>query len=422
MEQVFLNLLQDEIKPALGCTEPISIALASARAAGELTGEVKKVVLTLSENILKNAAGVGIPGTRLIGVEYAALLGMHGGDPEKGLGVLEGLTKGHIDETLKARKETDVSLELYKGPKKLYISVRLQTRDDYSEVVIEDVHDKITKVITNGKMVYEAPKKADKAKTSEEGSFNLKDIVDFALTVNTKKVSFLLEGVRLNRELTKLGLSEDWGLKVGKTMQAKIKKGYLSDDLVNHAVVQVSSAIDARMDGASLYAMSNSGSGDQGIVAFMGTYSLAEKLDIDDERLLRGLVLSNLIPIYIKMKLGRLSALCGVVIAGVGVASALTYMLGGGYDEIVFALDNHIAGISGLYCDGAKTSCSLKAAAAVGSSVYSGLLGADRIGVRGFEGIIDYDVEKTIENMVSLATIGMADTDRMILDIIRNKK
>ena len=424
MKDFLIRTLKEELKPALGCTEPIAIALASAYAGKYLEGSIAKIELELSGNILKNAMGVGIPGAGMIGIDIAAILGLVAGNSEKGLEVLEDINKNDVEKSIVIKEKNIVSINVSNRPEKLYIKVRLIDEEgQWVESEIIDVHDRLARIESNSGLIFEKEITTENnvAFKSEDKKTSVKAIYDFAMTVDIKEVEFVLEGVKLNLALSKEGLEGEWGLQVGKTMKKNIENGLLGDGYKTYSVMTTTAAVDARMDGSKLPAMSNSGSGDQGITAFLPVYSMWEKAKLDDEKLIRALVLSNLIPIHIKKQLGRLSALCGATVAGVGASVGIVYLMGGDYNQILKAISNQIGGITGLFCDGAKTSCSFKVANSVDAAFNSAMIALDGKGIRGYEGIVDDDIEKTIRNMAVLGNEGMKKTDEMILDIMIEK-
>lgn len=423
LKQYYIRTLKKELKPALGCTEPITVALATARASEKLNRNFTHIELILSGNIIKNGMGVGIPGTGMIGIDIAAVLGAFGGDSQRGLEVLENVPENILEKSKEFIKHGSIKIRLYEGDEKLYVKAIVKSNNHLSEVIIKDIHDNVVFERIDGEVIFDNRNVNGNniESSSEEPEMSVEEIYEFSMTCPLDDLEFLLEGVDLNKALSDEGLKKNMGLKVGRTMYNNMEKGILGSDLKTYTTMRTASAVDARMDGSKLPAMSNSGSGDQGITVFMSIYSAWQKLELDQEKLLRSLALGNLIPIHIKRKLGRLSALCGGTVAGIGSSAAITYLLGGDLKAIEMAINNHIAGVSGLFCDGAKTSCALKVATSVDTAVNSSILAIENIGVRGFEGIIDDDVEKSISNMAKLGSESMIKTDKMILEIMMNK-
>lgn len=424
MKNYLIRTLKNELKPALGCTEPIAISLACAKAKDYIEGEITNIDLELSGNIIKNAMGVGIPGTNgMIGIDLAAILGVVAGDSSKKLEVLKNITDKDLEKSLDIRLKNIVNIKVSDRKEKLYISAKVFSENNWVRVEIVDIHDNIVTIESKEGSIF---KKEIENQTlseikSEELETSVIDIWNFINDVDIDEIRFILEGVRLNKALSDDGLNNKYGLEVGRNIKDNIQSGALSSDVKNYTLMITTAAVDARMDGSNLPAMSNSGSGDQGITAFMPVYSMWEKLNLSEEKLIRALALSNLIPIHIKRSLGRLSALCGATVASVGVTSAYVYLLGGGYDKIVMAMKNQIGGITGIFCDGAKTSCSLKVANSVDGAYTSAMIAMNSKGISKYEGIIDEDIEKTIQNMATLGNVGMEKVDKMILDIMVSK-
>ena len=423
MKDYLIRRLKEELKPALGCTEPIAIALAAANSAKHIKGELSAIELELSGNILKNAMGVGIPGAGMTGIDIAAILGAISGNPEKGLEVLEDITSDDVEKGKLIKENDIVTVKVSERPEKLYIRARIYNQEDkWVETEIIDIHDRIVSIKSENEVFFEKVKEEEKIELeSDEKEITVKTIYDFAMDVDIDKVRFILDAVKLNSILSEEGLKGEWGLQVGKSIKKSIEKGILQEDYKNFSLMNTAAAADARMDGSKLAAMSNSGSGNQGITATMPVYSVWLKAKKSEEKLIRALLLSNLIPIHMKKSLGRLSALCGATIAGVGASAGIVYLLGGDYDQMIKAMKNQIAGITGLFCDGAKTSCALKVASSVDCAFDAAIVALNDFGVRGFEGFNDDDIEKTIKNMARLGNEGMAKTDHMMLDIMIEK-
>lgn len=424
MKNAMNRTLREELKPALGCTEPIAIALAAAHAARNLGGAVDRIELELSANILKNAMGVGIPGTGMIGIEIAAALGAISGDAKKGLEVLAGVSREDTQAAAAMKESGKITVRLTSRPEKLYVLARLiESGGDWVEAEICNVHDRLTRIERSTGLVFRLDEEAKPGVLlpNEQVSLSVADILEYALTVDPETVAFVLETARLNGELSEEGLTGDWGLQVGKALKRQMEMGVLSNDFKSDALMRTAAAIDARMDGSSLPAMSNSGSGDQGITASVPVAAVWKRVNGSREQLIRALVISNLIPIHIKRRLGRLSALCGATVAGVGAAAAVVYLLGGNREQMVMAMQNQIGGITGLFCDGAKNSCAVKAANSVDAAFNSAVIALNGHGIMGYEGINDDDIEKSIMNMARLGSEGMVQTDRMILEIMLEK-
>lgn len=427
-ELEIIELIKREVKPALGCTEPIAVSLAVAKAAEvlrEIGIEPEKVEVSVSGNILKNGMGVGVPGTGMVGLHIAAALGVTCGVSDYKLEVLKDLDKLRIDRAKQMLEEKAISISLAETDKKLYILAKCISGNHSASAIIEDNHDNITTVkrdnLTilktgsqdiNNELVNSINKEINDYKLS------VKNIVSFTKTIPFCDIAFILESVTLNRALSNEGLENNYGLKVGKTIKDNIHKNVFGDGLLTHSMAITAAASDARMAGCILPAMSNSGSGNQGITVTMPVIAASDKLGSTDEELARALVLAHLVAIHIKGYLGKLSALCGCVIASTGASCGIVYLKGGNYDQICYSIKNMIGNITGMVCDGAKVGCALKVASGVSSAVQSAILALDNICISDNDGIIEKDIEKTIRNLGKIGSKGMQITDDMILDIM----
>ncbi len=420
MNKILLDLLRKEVVPALGCTEPITVALAAARATLELGEQVERIEVELSGNLLKNGMGVGVPGTGMVGLDIAAAVGSLGGDPSLGLETLRNLTAEQVTKAKTMLKDGQVSVKLAKTGEVLYALARVFGKNHQAVAVIQGKHTNFVLITKDDKIIWEKP--ADQSiKASFTKDLNLASIYKFATTVPYAEIAFMLDGAKMNSIIAKEGLSKNYGLRLGTTIQSNINKKILADDACNHALMLTAGAIDARMDGAMLPVMSNSGSGDQGITCFMPVVAFAEKLASGEEALARALVMSNLTAIHVKQHIGRLSALCGTTVAATGACCGIVLLLGGGLGHIAKAINNMIGNVTGIICDGAKNSCSLKANSSVSAAVHSALLAMAEQGVSGDEGIVATDAEESIRNLGRLTKEGMLETDKVILDIMVNK-
>ncbi|WDV46868.1 L-serine ammonia-lyase, iron-sulfur-dependent, subunit alpha [Clostridiaceae bacterium M8S5] len=419
----FVDILKKEVVPALGCTEPIAVALASAKAR-EILGELEKLEVYVSPNIYKNGMGVGIPGTGSTGLDIAAALGGIGGKAEAVLEVLKDTTEQDIDKAKEMISKGLIKVKIKNTDIKLYVEAVCYSKNNISKVIIEDNHSNIVLEELNDKVLFEKIQdKDEKVKKTDNKRYNMnmEKIYDFVQSVDIKEIEPLLEGAMLNKKIAEEGLKNGYGLSVGKTLFDSIQKGILSDDMQNYAMALTAAASDARMDGCMMSVMSNSGSGNQGITVMLPVLAVAEKNKNSEEELIRALALANLIAIYIKTHLGRLSALCGCVVASAGASCGITYLMGGKFKNIVYALKNMIGNITGMICDGAKTGCALKVSTGVSAAIQSALLAINDIEISRKDGIIHQDVEETIKNIAKIGSEGMMHTDEMILDIMINK-
>ena len=427
-EKELLHLLHKEVKPALGCTEPIAVALATAKAVELVSERVSldrmtsqmKLQVYVSGNILKNGMGVGIPGTGMIGLRIAAALGAVCGRSEYVLEVLKDLNDNAIKRAKELVAEGNVCIDRERNCHKLYVKCVVEADGHSAWCVIEDEHDRIVETGIDG----EGEKRSRTEDTggceereTRDYHLTVKEIYEFAGNVDYEDIKFILEDRTLNLALAQEGLKGDYGLKVGKTIQANADTVF-GNDFLSYAMALTAAASDARMAGCTLPAMSNSGSGNQGITVSMPIIAYALKYDIPDEKLARALILSNLVAIHIKGYLGRLSALCGCVVASTGSSCGLVWLNGGSYEMVCSAIKNMIGNITGMVCDGAKVGCAMKVASGVSSSIQSAVLALDGIHACETDGIIDKDIEKTISNLGSVGSTGMEMADDLIQKIM----
>ncbi len=419
----YIALLKQKVLPALGCTEPVSTALAAAYAA-ELLGKTPEVLeIYVSGNLLKNGMGVGIPGTGEVGLPIAAALGALGGDSQKGLQVLASVTTELVTSAKQMVLDGKVTISVKETDSVLFSEVIAYSGNDKARVIIKDDHTQVTLKQFNDQIVFseQSDSKPSVSISSDKPVLSIADIYQFATTADLGKLQFINQAAELNKALSADGLSKEYGLQVGKTIQRNIAKGWLSDDLAISAMMRSSAASDARMDGAMLPAMSNSGSGNQGIAATMPVVAVAEKINATDEQLTRALILSHLSSIHIKSHLNALSALCAVTTAGTGSSAAITWLLGGELPEVENAIFNMLGDVSGIFCDGAKTGCSLKVSTSASAAVKAALMAVDGIRVTCNEGVIEQCVEKSIDNIGLIGSNAMQETDKMIIDIMMKK-
>ena len=431
-----LELLHREVKPALGCTEPIAVALAVAKACSLFRSvQPSQINVQVSANILKNAMGVGIPGTGMVGLNIAVALAMECGNPDYGLEVLKDLSPADVENAKAYASEGRVKISLAKTSKKLYIDAEClygapASPEHRSRAVIQDDHDAIVFVSKGDEVLLNKMNTENQAdagngpdavshKTTLDYHLDMRKIFDFATReACLEDISFLLEAARMNRALAEEGLARPYGLQVGRTIQNNIHRQVFGKGLLTHCMAMTAAASDARMAGCTLPAMSNSGSGNQGITVTMPVVAAAEQFGSSKEQLIRALTLSHLTAIHIKGYLGKLSALCGCVVASTGSACGIVWLSGGGFEQVCSAVKNMIGNITGMVCDGAKVGCALKVASGVSSAVQSAVLALDNHCVTGNDGIIEDDVEKSIRNLGTIGSKGMQVTDEMILNIM----
>lgn len=421
----FIRAVQEEVKPALGCTEPISLALACAIAAQQLSGAVTRIEAWVSPNLMKNGLGVTVPGTGMVGLPIAAALGALGGNAQGGLEVLKGVSTDSVEQAKALLNAGKVQVKLQERCAEiLYSRARVYAGEESASVTIAGGHTRVVQITCQGEtrfMLDEQPQSdADDPLAMLSGT-TLSQILEFVEQVPFSKIGFILEAARLNDALSREGLTGQWGLHIGATLNKQRSRGFMAQDLGSDIVIRTSAASDARMGGATLPAMSNSGSGNQGITATMPVLVVAEHLQADDEKLARALMLSHLAAIYIHYQLPRLSALCAATTAAMGAAAGMAWLLDGRYQTLSMAISSMIGDVSGMICDGASNSCAMKVSTSVGSAWKAVMMALDDSAVTGNEGIVADDVEHSIANLCSLACQSMQATDRQIIEIMANK-
>ncbi|MQR97204.1 serine dehydratase subunit alpha family protein [Fictibacillus phosphorivorans] len=418
------RLLEKELVVALGCTEPVAIALASATAKKYISEPVTSISVKASGNVIKNALSVGIPGMNHTGIDFTAALGMIAGDPAKGLQVLEGVTVIEEEEAISFVRSGMVSVATADGPEKLFIEVEVKTSSEKAIVVISGDHTNISFISQNGNVLVDEskPGSSSSSKKADNPELTIEDLYAFITEVPLHRLDLVKRSVELNSAICKEGLSNDYGLKVGKTLYDQTKKGILSDDLATYSMALSAAGSDARMAGSTMPVMANSGSGNQGIAVTMPVVAAAEKLGVTEEKMLRAVTLSHLLSIHMKSKFGRLSALCGVTVAGASASAAITYLLDDNLDKMKAAIQNTLGNVSGMVCDGAKAGCAMKVATCSSAAVQSAVLASNGLCIPSTNGFIEEDVEKTIENFCRLGAETSSKTDSVLLDMMVNKQ
>lgn len=410
-----LRLLKQEVIPAIGCTEPVAVALCVARAKELLGTRPQHIRVVLSKNIYKNAMAVGIPNTGMTGLPIAIALGATIGKSELKLEVLRDTTRQAVDEAKHYLNELALDITVDPdAPDVLYIHTEAEADGKKAEATIKGGH-----------TCFVADKNASSIaaeESKENNDLTLRQVFDYAQTVDLEDVQFLLDGAKMNMSAAERSFMNNYGHGLGRMLHSGQCASIFGDTLFTKILSYTSGACDARMAGAMVPVMSNSGSGNQGISCSVPVYMYALEHNCFEENTLRALTLSNLTEIYIKQSLGRLSALCGCVVASTGSAVGITYLMGGGYEEITFAIKNMIANISGMICDGAKPGCSLKVTSGVATAILSASLAIQHSYAAADEGIVEEDIDRTIRNLTRIGREGMVQTDDLILDIMTHKE
>lgn len=420
--EAIIALIKREVVPAIGCTEPVAVSLCVARATELLGAKPDSVSVRLSANILKNAMGVGIPGTGMIGLPIAIALGVLVGRSEYGLEVLKDADEQAVEAGRRFIEEKRISVQLKEGiTEKLYIEVTVTASGHYAEAIISGGHTTFVYMRRDDEVLLDERKPSSEQANVQDMELTLQRVYDFATTSPVEELQFILESRRLNKAAAESAFAADYGHSLGKTLRGEKEIKIMGDSIFSRILSYTSSACDARMGGAMVPVMSNSGSGNQGITATLPVVVYGEECGASEEQIIRALTLSHLTVIYIKQSLGRLSALCGCVVAASGSSCGITYLMGGGYEEVAMAVKNMIANLTGMICDGAKPSCALKLASGVSTAVLSAMMAMEHRCVSKLEGIIDEDVDTSIRNLTSIGRDGMDETDKLILNIMTEK-
>lgn len=419
-----ITLIHKEVVPAMGCTEPMAVALCTAQAKELLDIVPEKMTVRLSANILKNAMGVGIPGTGMIGLPIAIALGALIGKTAYSLEVLKDLTPETLQQGKDYLNSHNINIVLKENiTEKLYIEVEAEADGHRATAIIAGGHTHFVYLEKDGKVIKEQSTHATTGGEEESDILlSMPMVYEFATTAPIEEIAFIRETMELNMKAAEEAIKGNYGHNLGKTIDRPLSQGIFGKTIFSHIIAKTASACDARMGGAMIPVMSNSGSGNQGICATNPVAVYAQENENTEEELLRALTISHLTAIYIKQSLGKLSALCGCVVASIGSSCGITYLMGGSYERICWAVKNMIANLTGMICDGAKPSCALKISSGVSTAILSALLAMEGKCVSCAEGIIDNDVDKSVHNLTSIGAEAMQDTDRMVLDIMTGKK
>ena len=415
-------LIRREVVPAMGCTEPVAVSLCTAKAVELLGSEPERIEALLSPNVLKNAMGVGIPGTGMIGLPIAIALGAIVGKSEYQLEVLKDTTPEAVARGREWIDQGRIGVGLKEGGCDiLYIEVKASAQGHTATAIISGAHTNFVYLSKDQGVLADSRTPVEGGAECKDIELNLRMVWDYATTSPVEELEYILQARDLNKAVAEESLRGEWGHCLGRTLRSKTNLAMMGDSTFAHILSYTSAACDARMGGAQMPVMSNSGSGNQGISATLPVVIYAEEKGHSHEQLVRALTLSHLTVIYIKQSLGRLSALCGCVVASTGSSCGITYLMGGGYDEVAMAVKNMVATLTGMVCDGAKPSCALKVSSGVSTAIMSAVMAMEHHGVTGLEGVIDDDVDKSIRNLTSIGARAMGETDRMILDIMTHK-
>ncbi len=416
------QLMEQEIVPAIGCTEPIAVSLCVAKASELLEHRPDKIDVFLSSNVIKNAMGVGIPGTKMIGLPIAIALGALIGKSDYGLEVLRNFDADNLAEAKQYINDDRINIAVKENiSQNLYIEVVCYANNSEVKTIVSGAHTFFSHIEKDGEVLLS--KEFQEVDTDDVAvSLNLRKVYDYANESPIEDLNFIYTAAKMNKAVSEEAQNDTYGHNVSQILGGKMGLSVFGNNPHSKMLIATAGACDVRMDGAKLAVMSNSGSGNQGIAATLPVLSYAEEIGADEQTLIRALVLSNLAVIYIKQHLGRLSALCGCVVASTGSSCGITYLMGGTYEQITFATKNMIGNITGMICDGAKPSCSLKITSGTSTALLSAVMAIENGMVSKQEGIVDEDVDQTIRNMAKIGKEGMLETDKVVLDIMTNKK
>ena len=421
-EQI-IALIKREVVPAIGCTEPIAVAFCVAKATETLGCHPENIKVFLSANILKNAMGVGIPGTDMIGLPIAVALGALIGKSEYQLEVLKDSNPEAVEAGKKMIESQCIDIALKENiEEKLYIEAVCTHGNDSATAIISGGHTNFVYISRNQDVLLDNRTPASAEAQAAHVELTLRKVFDFATTAPLEEIEFILEARRLNKNAAERSFQGKYGHELGRMLRnSQTERNIMGNNTFTHILSYTSAACDARMAGAMIPVMSNSGSGNQGIAATLPVVVYAEDNHNSEEELTRALILSHLTAIYIKQSLGRLSALCGCVVAATGSSCGITYLMGGGYQQVMYAVQNMIATLTGMICDGAKPSCALKLTSGVSTAVMSAIMAMEQKCVTAVEGIIEENVNQSIRNLTKIGSEGMNETDKLVLDIMTHK-
>ncbi|WP_429125675.1 serine dehydratase subunit alpha family protein [Aeromonas veronii] len=422
--QQYLQIIQQVVKPALGCTEPIAAAYAAAVAVRQLGCEPGRLEVAVSDNLYKNSMGVYVPGTGKIGLAIAAAAGAIGGNADAGLEVLAAIQPEQVDRAQQLIDAGKVQVSRTAAPEFIFCRVTVYGTDEHgedhsAEVTLCGGHTRIVEQRRDGEVTFTA----DQSQGGATGSIcdgvdiSIAAIYEFATQVEFDQIRFILKASELNGKLSAEGMNNPYGLEIGRTMQQNINAGLIGEDVMNRIVMMTAAASDARMGGATLPAMSNFGSGNQGIAATIPVMVIAERFAASEEQLARALIMSHLGAIYIKSHYPPLSAFCGNTVTSAAASMAMVYLAGGSFEQSCFAIQNVLSDSAGMVCDGAKASCAMKVSTSSGAAVRGFLMALNSHSVSG-QGIVAGDVDQTIRNVGQMVKEGMSATDSTIIDIM----
>ncbi|MBU3189356.1 L-serine ammonia-lyase, iron-sulfur-dependent, subunit alpha [Clostridium bowmanii] len=423
LRNLIVKTLREEVVPAMGCTEPVAVALACAKAKELMTyNYIESAEVFVSANIYKNGLSVGIPNTQEVGLYIAAALGFIGGESEKDLRVLEGINEMQVQLAKELLNSGKLSLDIKDTTDKIYVEVNLVTDKGNCRVIISGKHNRFVYIESLGKVFLDI-RKDDKTSNTVKNilySLKIREIISEIEKIPHEDIAFMLDGVIMNEAIAKVGLESKMGMGVGFGLKKSIEQGFLSEDLMTSSMMLTASASDARMSGINLSVMSSNGSGNNGLTAILPIVAYKNKFNVSDEKLAKAVAISHIMNSYIKHYIGRLSALCACgVAAGTGAGIAIAWLMGASYDQIDGVIVNTIANTSGMICDGAKEGCALKLSTSASVAVQSAVLAINDCIVPARNGIVAETAEDTIMNLGILSSEGMNVADTVILKTMK---
>ncbi|MGN0136579.1 L-serine ammonia-lyase, iron-sulfur-dependent, subunit alpha [Anaerotignum sp.] len=423
---VVINAIKAEMKPSMGCTEPVAIALAVSRTCELLTQPAEKLDMVISSNIFKNAYSVQIPNTGTCGIELACVLGMLLSKPGNTMEICAGIKPEHVAQAQKLVADGFVTVKVLKSSQ-FYIECIATSGSEKAHTITEDAHDNMVFAEKDGKVLVDNRKTEEAAEETEEGGFDVtqhtfREFYDWANEVDVEDLQFIKEAIDMNMEIAKIGMKKKYCFGVGPTIQNLINKGMMSNDVVNAVRSIPAAAADYRMYGGNGSVMTFCGSGNQGISTTLPMAVFAEKMGIPEEKLLRAEFMAMLMIMYMKKHVGRLSPVCGAMVAGTGSAAGMTYMLGGTYEQIDGAVQNMMGSVAGIFCDGAKGGCAVKVSACAGEAVYAAMYAMDGSIIPVTDGINSTKAEDTAKNLAKLSHEALDGLDMKVIEIMQTKK
>lgn len=430
LKDKYVNLVKSELAPALGCTEPVAVALCAAGASANIDGIPEETTVYVSQYIMKNGMNVGVPNTDMVGLDIATAMGVISAKPDKGLLVLEGMTQEDFAQAKELLAQKRIHVKLAENDYKVYIEAICVKGDQVAKAIIRDVHNQFVYLSKNGEELLniipqcDAAASQSSAKEEDDCTLTVKQIYhEVVNNMTLEDLTFLREAVNVNKSIAEEGLTHDYGHMVGKSILSNVEAGIIADDIANYAVALTAAAADARMAGCRKPVMSAVGSGNQGITATVPIIAVADRLKVDEEKKLKALAMSLLVTIHTKHSLGRLSVLCGCgIAAAIGSCAGIIYLFGGNEENIELGIQTMVADISGMVCDGAKPGCAIKIATAVSATMRSALMAIHGVGADQYDGIVAPSVEDTLQNLASLGNEGMSGTNEAILDMMIHKE